>query len=234
MLFPSYWQNPIYFQSIPHSEQPPPQNKDCHHRSLSLHKPEQHGAGSSKVEWYGSRTNKSWLFLQSTLSMKKKNLIWKSPTHSSSDPFGQSWGRRWGPSMNSEHSWFSPGNKKESAGRSPSLSILEWFTHCGTLTADSNEMASARGTGIDVILSRSLNSFRKHNVPPESFPSTWYLLGMSPGWMHAHTRFTYRLMAPSQKVLTELFSSVDPMRWNKDTAHFLHSHSLSLVWTFWY
>lgn len=38
-----------------------------------------------------------------------------------------------------------------------------------------------RGTDIDVTLSRSLNSFTKCNIPPESFPPTWYLLGMSPG-----------------------------------------------------
>lgn len=61
--------------------------------------------------------------------MKKENLLWKFPTHSSSDPFGQSWGRKWGPSVSSEHSWFPPGNERQSAGGSPSLSILEWLTH---------------------------------------------------------------------------------------------------------
>lgn len=142
----------------------------------------------------------------------------------------QSWRRKWGPSMGSEHLGFPRGYKTERAQGSAFLEHTPvTHTNCGTLTAGSDEMASVTGTGIDVNV-KSLGQLRKCSVSHESVLPTRYLLGLSPGWRHECTGFACWL---SHKRYSQSFLLVWVLRQNKERAHFPHIQGCSLVWTSW-
>lgn len=136
----------------------------------------------------------------------------------------QSWRRKWGPSIGSEHLWFPRGYKTERAQGSAFLEHTtvtdSWQWRDGFCHGHWHWYNSVKSPG----------QLRKCSVPHESVPSTQYLLGLSPGWRHEGTGFACWL---PHKRYSQSFLLVWVLRLNKERAHFPHIQGCSLVWTSW-
>lgn len=131
--------------------------------------------------------------------------------HSESSQGSWKWGPHW--AQNTHYSIQRIGERAQESAFPDHTRVAD--THCGTLTAGSNEMASAIGTGSDRTLSKAL----------ESSESAMHLMEAShlcgTNWESPHNTCMDVQGSPagwwlSQRVITEMFSDVSPIRLNKE------------------